>query len=203
MVRSPHDRRQSPHQKLHLWKLHDRSSIARQSKLDCHVIVARSPRDRGPIAGRSCSRSRPIKRQNWGGFIARLKPRRRPKERLPRPLQIAPTTAPINHDFWAKFLFKNQCISLLFFNFDRFVKELNKFQRRSLVHRDPPAFRLNCDAIRAGLIANFSLISSNFPLEFRTSTRKNLSKFASIHEELKPHSLGNQVSSEIRSIIKR
>ena len=62
--------------------------------------------------------------------------------------------------------------------FDRFMKELSEFQGRSLVHRDPPAFRLDCEAIGAGLIANFSLISSNFPLEFRTSARKNPSKFA-------------------------
>ena len=48
--------------------------------------------------------------------------------------------------------------------------------------RDPPAFRLDCHAIEAGLIANSSLISSNFPLEFRKSARKNPSKFASVHE---------------------
>ena len=70
--------------------------------------------------------------------------------------------------------------------FDRFVKELNEFRGRSLVHRDPPAFRLDCEAIGAGLIVNFSLISSNLPLEFRTSTRKNPSKFASIHENWSP-----------------
>ena len=46
----------------------------------------------------------------------------------------------------------------------------------------PSPFRLDCEAIGAGLITNFSLISSNFPLEFRTSTRKNTSKFASIHK---------------------
>ena len=75
------------------------------------------------------------------------------------------------------------CISLFCSGtFDRFVKELSEFQGRSLVHREPPAFRLDCDAIGAGLIANSSLISSNFPLEFRTSARKNPSKFASIHE---------------------
>ena len=66
--------------------------------------------------------------------------------------------------------------------FDRLVKKLSKFRGRSLVHRVLPAFRLDCEAIGAGLITNFSLISSNFPLEFRTSTRKNPSKFASIHE---------------------
>ena len=79
------------------------------------------------------------------------------------------------------------CISLLCSStFDRFMKELSEFRGRSLVHRDPPAFRLDCEAIGAGLIANFSLISSNFPLEFRTSTRKNLTKFASIHENWSP-----------------
>ena len=70
--------------------------------------------------------------------------------------------------------------------FDRLVKKLSEFRGRSLVHRDSPAFILNCEAIGAGLIANFSLISSNFPLEFRTSTRKNPSKFASIHENWSP-----------------
>ena len=79
------------------------------------------------------------------------------------------------------------CISLLCSStFDRFMKELSEFRGRSLVHRDPPAFRLDCEAIGAGLIANFSLISSNFPLEFRTSTRKNPTKFASIHENWSP-----------------
>ena len=65
--------------------------------------------------------------------------------------------------------------------FDRFVKELSKFRGRSLVHRDPPVFRLDCEAIRAGFIANFPLISSNFPLKFRKSVRKELSKFTPIH----------------------
>ena len=79
------------------------------------------------------------------------------------------------------------CISLLCSStFDRLVNKLSEFRGRSLVHRVPPAFRLDCKAIGAGLITNFSLISSNFPLEFRTSTRKNPSKFASIHENWSP-----------------
>ena len=64
--------------------------------------------------------------------------------------------------------------------FDRFVKELSKFRGRSLVHRDPPAFRLDSEGIGAGLIANSSLISSNFPLEHRKSVRKDPSKFTPI-----------------------
>ena len=73
------------------------------------------------------------------------------------------------------------CISLSCSStFDRFVKELSKFRGRSLVHRDPPAFRLNSEGIGAGLITNSSLISSNFPLEFRKSVRKDPSKFTPI-----------------------
>ena len=73
------------------------------------------------------------------------------------------------------------CISLLYSStFDRFVKELSKFRGRSLIHRDPPAFRLNFEGIRAGLITNSSLISSNFPLEFRKSVRKDPRKFTPI-----------------------
>ena len=64
--------------------------------------------------------------------------------------------------------------------FDRFVKELSEFRGRSLVHRDPPAFRLDSEGIGAGLIVNSSLISSNSPLEFRKSARKEPSKFTSI-----------------------
>ena len=98
-----------------------------------------------------------------------------PCKSLPRPLQL-PTI------FGLIFPLKTHVFLLCSSNFDRFVKEISKFRGRSLVHRDPPAFRLDYEDIGAGLITNFSLISSNFPLEFRTSTRKNLSKFALIHE---------------------
>ena len=112
---------------------------------------------------------------------------RRPKETLPRPLQTASTTALIALKIGPNSLFKKLMYSLFSSStFDRLVKKLSEFRGRSLVHRVPPAFRLDCEAIGAGLITNFSLISSNFPLEFRTSTRKNPSKFASIHENWSP-----------------
>ena len=60
------------------------------------------------------------------------------------------------------------------------MKELSKFRGISLVHRDPPAFRLNFEGIGAGLITNSSLISSDFPLEFRNSVRKDPSKITPI-----------------------
>ena len=60
------------------------------------------------------------------------------------------------------------------------MKKLSEFRGRSLVHRVPPAFRLNSEGIGAGLITNSSLISSNFPLEFRKSVRKDPSKFTPI-----------------------
>ena len=66
------------------------------------------------------------------------------------------------------------------------MKKLSEFRGRSLVYRVTPAFKLDCEAIGAGLITTFSLISLNFPLEFRTSTRKNPSKFASIYENWSP-----------------
>ena len=48
------------------------------------------------------------------------------------------------------------------------------------MHRDSPAFRLDSEGIGAGFIANSSLISSNFPLEFRKSVRKDPNKFTPI-----------------------
>ena len=83
--------------------------------------------------------------------------------------------------------------------FDRFVKELSEFRGRSLVHRDPPAFRLNSEGIGAGLITNSSLISSNFPL----IREKGSEQIHSRSRKLELNSRGNRVKGEIRSIIKR
>ena len=117
--------------------------------------------------------------RNWSHEAAQeIRPHDAIKPR-PRPLQL-PTI------FRLIFPLITHVFSLCYSTFDRFMKELRKFRGRSLVHHDPPAFTLDCKAIGAGLITNFSLISSNFPLEFRTSTRKNLSKFASIHENWSP-----------------
>ena len=49
-ARSWPDCRGSWRQRRHSWMPYDRNSIALQSKLDRSAIVARSPRDRGPIA---------------------------------------------------------------------------------------------------------------------------------------------------------
>ena len=96
---------------------------------------------------------------------------------IPRP------RPPLSPTISGQFPSLKACISLFCSStFDRFVKELSKFRERSLVHRDPPAFRLNSKGIGAGLITNSSLISSNFPLEFRKSVRKDPSKFTPIHE---------------------
>ena len=92
----------------------------------------------------------------------------------PRPRQMA-------GNFGPNFLFKTMYSPLLCAStFDRLVKKLSEFRGRSLVHRDSPAFRLDSEGIGAGLIANSSLISSNFPLEFRKSVRKDPSKFTPI-----------------------
>ena len=68
--------------------------------------ISRLTHDRGPFEARLWLNSWPI----W-------KPRRHPKEPLPRPLQIASTTASLAHDLRANFPFKNPCILPLFFNF--------------------------------------------------------------------------------------
>ena len=167
------------------------------------TIAARSLGNQSPIAGRSCSRSRPIQRQNWGGFIARLKPCHRPKEPLPRPLQIAPTTAPISHDFWAKFLFKNWCISLLLFNFWSIHEGIKQISRKISSSSWSPR-------VYTRLRSNWSRIDHEFLLDLIEFSPCILN----VHEEeseqirfnpreLKPHSCGNWVSSEIWSIIRR
>ena len=110
----------------------------------------------------------------WSHNAAQRKP-------LPRRLDCAPTTASIGLKVGPNSPFKkSHVLSSFFLTFDRFMKELSEFRGRSLVHRDPPAFRLNSEGIGAGLITNSSLISSNFPLEFRKSVRNDPSKFTPI-----------------------
>ena len=146
--------------------------------------MARSRRDGGPIAARSwLDRSmivihfRPKLRLTYlkfGSYDAAPENRAHDSEKtLPRP-----PLSPMN---LGQFPSLKACISLLCSStFDRFVKELSKFRGRSLVHRDPPADRLNSEGIGAGFITNFSLISSNFPLELRKSVRNDPSKFTPI-----------------------
>ena len=122
-------------------------------------------------------------KQNLSQFTGDLKPQCRSIETASTTHQFDPHDCINRPRSSGQISSLKACISLLCSStFDRFVKELSKFRGRSLVHRDPPAFRLDCEAIGAGFIVNFSLISSNFPLEFRTSARKNLSILASIHE---------------------
>ena len=78
-------------------------------------------------------------------------------------------------DFRAKSSLKTNVLSCFLLTLDRIVKELSNFKARSMVLRDPPAFRLDCDPIGAGLITNFHQILSNFPLERQTSARKKSS----------------------------
>ena len=155
---------------------------------------SRSWPDRGPIVARSwCDRGLIFEAKSTQQ-TANSGPIHRDIEAMFHAHRIAPSTLqirahePLHHPRPSgQFSSLKACISLLCSSiFDRLVKKLSEFRGRSLVHRVPPAFRLDCEAIGAGLITNFSLISSNFPLEFRTSTRKNPSKFASIHENLSP-----------------
>ena len=160
----------------------------------CSEIDAQSTHDQATIVvdrGRSRRKAWPggngihgeIKANSW----PISKRQRRPKESLPLPIKPPLRSSSIGHDLRGNFFFKKPMYFFFcFLTFDRLVKKLSEFRGRSLFHRVPPAFKLDCEAIGAGLITNFSLISSNFPLEFRTSTRKNPSKFASIHENWSP-----------------
>ena len=144
---------------------------------DRRTIVARSRRDRGPIVA------------NIGGFLtAKSGQNQRGIEALSSPSATAPTT-PSNdaHDRfnWPRssdqFPSLKACIPLFCSStFDRLVKKLSEFRGISLVHHVPPAFILDSKGIGPGLIANSSLISSNFPLEFRKSVRKDPSIFTPI-----------------------
>ena len=123
--------------------------------------------DHGPIAARSWP--------DRGMIVVHLKPKLRltylkfgsydaapenrahdPEKPLPRP-PLLPTNS-------GQFPSLKSHVLLCSSTFDRLVNKLSEFRGRSLVHRVPPAFRLDCEAIGAGLITNFSLISSNFPL---------------------------------------
>ena len=160
-----------------------RIMISPQSWPNRRPIVARSWPDRGKNRGYSkvkiVAKLWLLQCQSGSHDVAQWRP-------LPRRINSTPQPRQSAMIFWLIFPSKTLVFSLCSSTFDRFVKELSQFQGRSLVHRDPLVFRLDCEAIGAGLITNFSLISSNFPLEFRTSMRTNPSKFASIHENWSP-----------------
>ena len=129
----------------------------------------RSRPDRGPIVGLLEAKIAAILKRNRSEIVADSKPIRKlrlqvmkpPPRRMDsatRPHQLPTIVGPISP--------LKTHVLLCSSTFDRFVKELSEFRGRSLVHRDPPAFRLDSEGIGAGLIANSSLISSNFPLEF-------------------------------------
>ena len=105
--------------------------------------------------------------------------------------------------FRREFPFKNWCSSLLFLTFDRFVKQLSKFEGRYWVHHDSPAFRLDRNLIEAWFIVINHRIWSNFPLERRTFAEEEIKPILFNPRELKPNLRGNQVSSEIWSFIQR
>ena len=160
-------------------------SAARSTPNRCTIrprswsIVVDPGEKRGQEMRKSWQKLRPIHGRSRSCDVAPRKRSHDPCKPPPRPPSLPSKSGLI--------LSLKACISLSCSStFDRLVKKLSEFRGRSLVHRVPPAFRLDCEAIGAGLITNFSLISSNFPLEFRTSTRKNPSKFASIHENWSP-----------------
>ena len=150
-----------------------RTSIMARSRRDRGLIVAWSWPNRGMIVMHFEGQIETILPQirERRSRTGESPPRRRNRRAWPAP---SPTiSSPISS-------LKTHVLFLCSSTFDQFVKELSEFRGRSLVHRDPPAFRLNSEGIGAGLITNSSLISSNFPLEFRKSVRKDPSKFTPI-----------------------
>ena len=180
-----------------LWK---NFAIKPRSRRDRAVITARSSRDRTPSAVESTlpeptmidrapgSRSTHDRGKNWKLFDREI------RSKSARNWSHDPCLRNHLHDAWKPppqtrqlpmivgliLSLKPISFSLSNGTFDRFVKELSEFRGRSLVHCDLPAFRLNSEGIGAGLIMNSSLISSNFPLEFQKSVRKDPRKFTPI-----------------------
>ena len=147
------------------WTAEDVRRISMRSRLDRHAIVAWLSCDRGSFIAESGATIPPTDGP-WSWCDCGHHSHR--------------STGSNGHDFWAKNPFKTDVFPLFTSTLDWIVKELSNFKERSRVLRDPPTFRLNCKAIREGLITNHHRISLNFPLEFRTSARKKSSKFASI-----------------------
>ena len=149
------------------------SEIDAQSTYDQATIVVDPGEKHGQEEAEIMAKLRPIHGQSRSCDVA---PRNRShylSNRLHDRLQLATIFGPISS-------LKTHVTLLCSSTFDRFMKEISEFRGRSLVHRDPPVLRLNSEGIGAGLITNSSLISSNFPHEFRKSVRKDPSKFTPI-----------------------
>ena len=171
-------------------EVHDRGAIEPRLRCNRAAIVTPSLRNHlhdlqkainGGLRSRSTIDRGPIASPSWpdrGAIVVLLEAKLKPiqcrieatmppnedrfhdaSNPLPRPCQL-PTI------FGLIFPLKTHVFSLCSSTFHRFVKKLSEFRGRSLVHHDPPAFRLDCEAMGSELTTNFSLISSNFPLEF-------------------------------------
>ena len=159
--------------RFHDWWSASYRGYGARSTPDRRSIVVRSWSTAAIIVAKMEQKSWPIRGKSWSYDVA-------PRNRSHDPCKPPPWWPPLPTFFGPNFLFKTMYFPLCSSTFDRFVKELCKFLGRSLVHRDPPAFRLDSEGIGAGLIANSSLISSNFLLEFWKSMRKDPSKFTPI-----------------------
>ena len=161
--------------------------VMRRSQPNHDAIGLRSPRDRGLIATQSRPRS-PLTDE--------------PRSSCDHGHQIRLSTEWNGQIFRGKSPLKMMYSFLFFLSLDWIVKELSDLKERSWVLRDSPAFRLDFNQNWSGIDHEFHRISSNFPLERRTSARKKSSQIYFNPSELKPHPCGNRVSSEIRSIIR-
>ena len=66
------------------------------------------------------------------------------------------------------------------------MKELRDLKERSLVLRDPPAFRLDFDQNQSGIDHEFYRISSDYPLNAERPLARNQAKSASIQVNWSP-----------------
>ena len=177
-------RHQQPGEEVHDWGAiegHDHSVIVARSRHNCGPIATRSWPHRDAIAARLPRYHGPIDVQimttitgSWCSWSSCDRDHRSASNRV--------SNTP---NFSDENPFQNGCTPY-FSTLDWFVKQLSKFRAKSWLLPDPPTFRLDCEAIGVGLIVNFNLISSNFPLERQTSARKKLCKFASIRVNWSP-----------------
>ena len=158
------------------------------------------------IVAHNCGSIVARSRSDQGWFIVRLRPRSSladgPRSSCDRGHQTHLPTGSNSPEFARKIPFKNRCIPSCFLNSWLNREGIKWFERKILSSSWSPAFRLDFDQNQSGIDHEFHRISSDFPLERRTSTRKKSSRIRFNPSELKPDSCGNRVSSEILSIIK-
>ena len=173
----------------------DRTTSINIEPRSWHTIAVRSRPDRPTIWANSPQIGADSS-WDWSHDQRQLKP-------LPWPQQSAPTTASNGPNFRAKILFKIDVFSPLFLTFWLIREAIKRISRKISSSSWSPRVWTRLRSSWSGIDLEFFLDFIEFSPWIPNVHEEESEEICFNPRELKPHSCGTRVSSDIRSIIRR